>query len=241
MAASKALISRFSCFVAFLPAVGAAGPAFSYDASWYRAKGWSGEYPNGFTLATDVTLNIRATPDLDAPRSKSCVLRKGSTYHQWNKKRVVSDRLEFISFTKIKTYELKESLKVEVSRESDGRDTSIEFKKGDRWSYLAYLAEGSFLIKFGETVYVAGQDLYDESTEVEAPVKSDRNTYDEWLKLKCANGAVGWIFFNEIKNAPGFSTANLIGYGIASDLQSQPKAPSQRVILPSRSAMPHRD
>jgi hypothetical protein len=235
MAKAKALISRFSCFVAFLPAVGAAGPAFSYDASWYRARGWSGEYPNGFTMATDVTLNIRGSPDSDAPKSMSCVLTKGSTYHQWNKKRAVSDRLEFISFTKIKTYELGASFTAEVSRQSDGRDTTIEFKTGDRWSYLAYLAEGNFLIKFGDTVYVAGQDLYDESIEVRSPLKSDRSTYDEWLKLKCANGRVGWIFFNEIKNTPGFSAANITGYGVASDLQSQPTSPSQGAILSSPS------
>jgi hypothetical protein len=235
MAPAKALICRFSCFVAFLPAVGAAGPAFAYDASWYRANGWSGEYPDGFTMATDVTLNIRGSPDLDAPKSMSCALTKGSTYHQWNKKRSVSDQLEFIAFTKIRTYELRASFAAEVSRQSDGRDTTIEFKTGDRWSYLTYLAEGNFLIKFGDTVYVAGQDLYDESTEVEAPVKGDRSTYDEWLKLKCANGAVGWIFFNEVKNTPGFSRANISGYGAASDLQSQRKSPSQGVILSSPS------
>src|SRR5260370_4601556 len=213
MATAKALISRFSCFVAFLPAAGAAGPAFSYDACWDKARVWSGEYPDGFTMAADVTLNIRGSPDLDAPKPMSCVLRKGSTYHQWNKKRSVSDRLEFISFTKIKTYELKASFTAEVSRQSDSRDTTIEFKKGDRWSYLAYLAEGNFLIKFGDTVYVAGQDLYDESTDVEAPVKSGRSTNDEWLKLKCANGTVDWVCFNEVKNTPGFSKANISGYG----------------------------
>jgi hypothetical protein len=224
MATAKTLISRFSCFVAFLPAVGAAGPAFSYDASWYKAKSWSGEYPNGFTMTADVTISIRGSLDLDAPKSISCALKKGSTYHVWNKKRVVSDRLEFISFTKIETYELEARRAVEVRRKSGGRSTIIEFKKGDRWSYLAYLAEGSFLIKFGNTVYIAGQNLLEKSTEVEAAVKSEQSTYDEWLKLKCAHGTVGWIFFNEIKNAPGFSKANISGYGIASDLQSQAKS-----------------
>jgi len=146
--------------------------------------------------------------------------------------------LEFISFTKIKSYELGASFTAEVSRQSDGRDTTIEFKTGDRWSYLAYLAEGNFLIKFGHTVYVASQDLYDESIEVKSPLRSDRSTYDEWLKLKCANGTVGWIFFNEIKNTPSFSKANISGYGVASDLPSQPKSPSQQAILSSPS--PHR-
>src|SRR6266436_7022424 len=175
-------------------------PTAKYDASWYRANGWSGEYTDGFTMASNVTTKIRGSLNLDAPKSISCVLRKGATYHKWNKKRVTSDRLEFISFTKIAIYELEASRTVEVSRNSDGRETTIEFKKGDRWSYLVYLAEGNFLIKFGDTVYVAGQDLFEKSTEVEAPVKSDQSTYDEWLKLKCANGTVGWLFFNEIKN-----------------------------------------
>jgi len=155
MAMLKTWVSRFLCCAAFLPAVGA-GPAFSYDASWYRAKGWNGEYPDGFTVATDVTINIRGRVDLAAPKSISCALRKGATYHQWNKKRVVWDRLEFISFTKIMTYELQESSIVEVSRESNGDDITIEFKKGDRWSYLAYLGEGNFLIRFGNATYVAG-------------------------------------------------------------------------------------
>jgi hypothetical protein len=67
--------------------------------------------------------------------------------------------------------------------------------------------------------------LYEKSAKVEAPVNGDESTYDEWLGLRCVNGAVGWIFFNEIKDAPAFSAPNITGYGYASDLQSQPKAP----------------
>src|SRR6267154_4009891 len=147
-------------------------PTAKYDASWYKANGWSGEYPNGFTMASNVTTKIRGSLELDAPKSISCVLRKGATYHQWNKKRVISDRLEFISFTKIETYELDASFTVELRRQSDGDDS----------------------------------------------------TYDEWLKLRCANGAVGWILFNEIKDGPDFAAPNITGHGSASDLHSQPKA-----------------
>src|SRR5258708_39999980 len=100
-----------------------------YDASWYRANGWSGEYPDGFTIVSNVTTTIRGSLKSDAPKSISCVLRKGATYHQWNKKRVISDRLEFISFTKIETYELSASFTVELRRQSDGDDTTIQFKK----------------------------------------------------------------------------------------------------------------
>src|SRR5215470_12579568 len=90
------------------------GTTAKYDASWYRANGWSGEYPDGFTMASNVATKIRGSLNLDAPKIISCVLRKGATYHQWNKKRVISDRLEFISFTKIMTYELQEGSIVEV-------------------------------------------------------------------------------------------------------------------------------
>jgi hypothetical protein len=84
----------------------------------------------------------------------------------------------------------------------------------------------AFLIKFNDTIYIADQDLYEKSTKVEAPVEGAESTYDEWLKLRCANGAVGWILFNEIKDGPDFAAPNLVGYGYASDLQSQSKAPS---------------
>jgi hypothetical protein len=201
-------------------------PSAKYDASWYRANGWSGEYPDGFTMAGNVTTKIRGSPNLDSPKSISCVLRKGATYHQWNKNRVISDRLEFISFTKIETYDLNASFTVELRRQSDGDDTTIQFKKGDQWLYLAGPVEGKFLIKFDDTIYIADQDLYEKSTKSETPVNDDESTYDEWLKLRCANGAVGWILFNEIKDGPEFAAPNITGYASASDLQSQPKAAS---------------
>jgi hypothetical protein len=197
-----------------------------YDASWYRANGWSGRYPDGFTMASTVTTKIRGSLDFGAPKSIPCVLRKGATYHQWNKKRAISDRLEFVSFTKIETYELSASFTVELRRQSDGDDTSIQFKKGDEWLYLAGLAEGTFLIKFNDAIYIADQDLYEKSSKVEAAVNDAENGYDEWLKLRCANGVVGWILFNEIKDGHEFAAPNITGYGHASDLQSQPKAPS---------------
>jgi hypothetical protein len=37
-------------------------PAIAYDGSWYQNKGWSGEYPYGFTVASDVTIEIRENP-----------------------------------------------------------------------------------------------------------------------------------------------------------------------------------
>ncbi len=110
MATAKALISRFSCVVAFLPAVGAAGPAFSYDASWYKARGWSGEYPDGFTMAADVTLNIRGSPDLDT--------RSGPSRADWNLS--PSPRLRHTSLKRVLRLKFRAS-RTAVTRPSNSR------------------------------------------------------------------------------------------------------------------------
>jgi hypothetical protein len=186
-----------------------------YDSSWYMATGWSGEYPHGFTMATDVTINIRAMLDPDAPKSVSCFLRKGATYHEWNTGRVASDHLKFVSFTKIKTYVLKTDFTSYLERTSANRSVLIKFKKGDQYSYLFYIGEGNFLIRFRDTIYIAGEGLAEQSTEIGK--SSYDGGYNEWLKLQCANGAVGWILFSEIKDTRGFLEPNITDYGSASD------------------------
>jgi hypothetical protein len=217
-------MSRWLCFIGVLLAFGAVGPALAYDTSWHKEAGWSGEYPNGFTMEADVTIPIRASLDLNAPKSISCILKKGASYHEWNKKRVASDRLKFVSFTKIETYEVNADFTVRLERKSNHRDTVIKFKKGDRWSYLYYGGEGLFLMRFGGSDYFADQDLIANSTEVGSPI-DNKQGYDEWLGLKCANGAVGWILFREIRDTPGFGASNITGYGNAED---EPQSPPTR-------------
>jgi hypothetical protein len=211
----------------FLLVVTAAASANAYDASWYKGVGWSGEYPYGFTTTKDVTIQIRETLDPTAPTTISCDLKKGATYHQWNDDRVKSDGLEFISFTKIETYQVKSDFKDEVNPESEDRSIVMNFKKGDRWFFLKYFGEGAFLFKFNNKVYINGGGLFGQSTKIspngDQHSRSDEN-YNEWLKLKCANGVVGWIFVKDIKDAPGFSEANVMDYGKASDVsESTPK------------------
>jgi hypothetical protein len=211
--------------------------ANAYDAAWYKADGWSGEYPYGFTMAKDVTIKIREALDPDTPTTISCDLKKGATYHQWNADRVKSDQLEFVSFTKIATYEVKSDFRGEVTRESDGSNVSLMLKKGDRWFFLSYLAEGYFRFSVNNTVYTGEQVLIGKSTEI-SPTKNGQHTYDEWLKLKCANGAVGWIFVKDIKNASGFSEANIPDYGKASD-QSEPIRKTARIPAEPSSSPAH--
>jgi hypothetical protein len=208
---------RFALALMLVLIAAAHAPARAYDSSWHKATGWSGEYPNGFTIARDLTIDIRAMPDPDAPKSVACRLKKGATYHQWNSKRVAADHLEFISFTKIRTYRITDKLTVRLERQADGRQAAVTFRKGDTWSFLAALAEGSFLMKFNGEVYVAGQDMFARSTEVAKPGGDGESDYDEWLGLRCANGAVGWILAGEVKGKPGFGGPNITGYGAARD------------------------
>jgi hypothetical protein len=227
--AARTLMSRL-WFLAILILAGILdSPAVAYDGSWYKNQGWGGEYPYGFTVTNDLTINIRETPDPTVPTAISCQLKKGSTYHQWNAKRVKSDQLEFISFTKIEPYEIKAAFAFDVTRQSDRRRTRLSFFRGDKWYFLAYLAEGFFLLKFKDTIYVADESVIGKSTKLAAD-KSGELDYNEWLKLKCANGAVGWIFTKEIKSAAGFTEADTEEYGKASD---QPHVKPRITNIPS--------
>lgn len=191
-------------------------PAIACDGSWYQNKGWSGEYPYGFTVASDVTIEIRENPEPSAPETLACQLKKGATYHQWNTKRVKSDQLEFISFTKVEPYRVRSAFVADVTRYPNGPKARLNFKNGDNWFFVAYLGEGYFLLKFNDLIYVADQLLFSKSTKL-SPTKDGDRTYEEWLKLKCANGTVGWIYVEEIRENPTFAAADTTEYGKASD------------------------
>jgi hypothetical protein len=184
-------------------------------AGWYRQDGWSGEYPNGVTIAEQKRIMIRGRPDPANFPDISCELPKGATYHTWNKARVASDHLKFISFTRIESYRLAEDFRAQLERSSDHQQTVIVFKRADQWDYLAPQSEGTFLMRFAGVTYYADQELFDKSTKLgqaDQPI-----IQDEWMRLNCTNGAVGWILIREIKDLPGFSTANITAYGVARD------------------------
>jgi len=211
------------------------GPA-KYDASWYRAEYWGREYPNGFTVDDDVTLRIRATPAVGAQKSVSCALRKGATYHPWNKKRVAADHLKFVTFTRTVRFEITEDYSSDVWRFPGNVLMTLNFKKGDRWSFIAPGSEGFFLMRFGGKVYRAEQNLFGASAEVGGKPREEDGKEDdshEWVRLTCANGSAGWIFYDEIRGAPGFSSPDECGYGCAEDRKpgerpSPEKSPSDK-------------
>ncbi len=68
----------------------------------------------------------------------------------------------------------------------------------------------------GNTMYLAGQDLIDNSERLGESTDKPA-VQDEWLGLRCANGTAGWILLGEIKENPAFADPNVPGYGEASD------------------------
>lgn len=193
--------------------------AKAYDGTWHKQSSWSGEHPYGFTLKSNVTLSIRSELDPGAAKTVVCLLKKGATYHEWNKSRVRSDKLQFVSFTKIGTYELEKDFTAQARLETDNSDVSVHFRRGDSWSFLYYSGEGEFLFRFGNVNYIGDQDLLSSSKEVKVA-----EGYDEWLGLRCANGVSGWILTSEVKELPEFDTPNVKTYGDAADLPTASQA-----------------
>ncbi len=194
---------------------GFAQPALAYDSSWFRSDTWSGEYPNGFTMLADKSIAIRAEPDPAAPSNVTCDLKKNATYHPWNESRSRSDELKFVSFSKIAPYEMTKAYTAAVTRESDQAEVRLKLKKGARWNYLVYGAEGSFLMEYGGVRYFADQDLAEKARSLDP--SADEVKPDEWLGLVCANGSKGWLLMREIPEGSGFGSPNIKEYGAAED------------------------
>ncbi len=207
----------FAVLVFLNPVQSAPASASGYDASWYKAGFWAGEYPHGVTLKKNVTTQIRAEPDPHAARSIGCTLEKGATYHPWNEKRVVSSKLKFISYAPIVTYEIEKPSTITLRDEKTDTEVKLSFGKGDEWTYLTYYAEGMFKMAFKGTSYTAEQELIEASKEKGGKASQKARNVDEWLKLTCANGASGWLLLGEVLGQPGFSEPEILDYGKASD------------------------
>ena len=191
--------------------------ALAYDASWYKTDFWAGEYPHGFTLEKNVTAKIRAAPDPGAPRTIDCAMKKGATYHPWNSKRVAASKLEFMSYVPTETYVIKTPVTLTLRNEKTDTDKKISFNKGDEWTYLTYYAEGMFKMSFQGTHFTAEQDLFEASREQAVKGSHKDRVDDEWMKLTCANGKIGWLLARDVLGKPPYGSPNFIEYGVAKD------------------------
>ena len=191
--------------------------AFAYDATWYKTDFWAGEYPHGFTLEQSVTTLIRTAPDPQAPMTITCTMKKGATYHPWNRERVASSKLEFISYVPTETYVIKKPATFTLRNEQTDSDEKITLGAGDEWTYMTYYAEGMFKMSFKGTAYTADQDLMEASLEKDTRASTKVRFVDEWMKLTCANGASGWLLLGDVLSKPAYGGPNFVEYGVAKD------------------------
>jgi hypothetical protein len=207
-----------SSLVAGLALAFAAEPALAqstYDESWYRAPFWSGEYPNGFSVLKDVTVELRPALDPKADKTIACDLPAKATYQMWNNARVEDQGLHFVSFTKIEEYRITKDYTASLYDPSQGMNVDIALKPGDIWRDLAYYGEGAFLMEFDGVRYDGDQSLYDVSEAVK-----DEDGYEEWLRINCSNNQWGWLFMGDVAvDDVTFAGPNITGYGSAADLE----------------------
>lgn len=200
------LIAAFSLPVASL----------AYDPSWHRMEQWSGEYPGGFTMTGTRTIELRERPDPAAPRTVPCRFDKGATYHPWNRERIARQNLQFVSFTRTRDYVVQTGFAGDLLKAGTDEEVRIAFSAGDRWRYLAYLAEGRLLIDYQGSRYDGDQTLFEHSAPLSGGGAPEEG-YDEWMRVSCPGGAPGWLLMRDIAGAPGFGPPDIIGYGRAAD------------------------
>lgn len=186
-----------------------------YDDNWYRGDFWSGEYPDGFSVLKDTIVLLRPRLDPAVERSIECPLAAKATYQQWNIGRVAAEALDFVSFTEIVDMVVTEPYEATLYAETDSAETSVAFKAGDTWRYLAYYGEGAFLMQYKGVNYTGDQGL-DDASKV---VREGARGYDEWLRINCANNKWGWLYMGDVKvDDVTFGAPNITEYGSAADL-----------------------
>lgn len=187
----------------------------AYDDTWYRAPFWSGEYPDGFSVAKTTTVQLRPVLDAAAERTIACDLPQGATYQVWNGARVEEQGLTFISYTKIATYKIKSDYEATLYHTLDSTEAKVSFKAGDEWRYLVYYAEGTFLMEYDGVQYDGDQSMFDVSEQ-----EGDINGYEEWMRINCSNNQWGWLFMGDVTLDNGsFIGPNITEYGFAKDLE----------------------
>jgi hypothetical protein len=198
-----------------------AAPASGYDSSWYVSDFWSGEYPPGFSVTRPETaVRARRAMDKAAARDVECRIPYLAVIHPWNKRRIATSQLRFVSASKIVHLVAKEAF---VFQGVDAR-TKVPIKKGDTVDYIRNDAEGSFEVRIAGKQYTAGQDLFDHMEKV----ADDQFAEEDWVALTCVGGTRAWIFLADLGldsddpkvQAPGISGVGpgQTGYGKARDL-----------------------
>ncbi|MDA9009226.1 hypothetical protein N9K16_04620 [Alphaproteobacteria bacterium] len=182
----------------------------------YKTDFWSGEWPPGFTVQEDTYVSGRPSPDSTTSRTIRCSLEKSATYHPWNQKRSKADNLQFFTIQTTQAFVVKSAVNAYVSDPDTNEESTIQFKKGDEWTFLTYYGEGFYRMSFKGQDYVAEQDLSESSVETTAS-QSNEPVYEQWLGLPCDNNIFGWLLLEDLTGNDAIGEPNVPEYGAAVD------------------------
>ena len=200
----------------------------TYNHLWHKSDFWAGEYPNGLViLEQGVILQARVKMDPAIQPSVKCPVDYRGVYHPWNKIRVESESLKFITMTKVLSLNVTEHFDYSYKTEFDGDLKSISYHLGDSIEYLGYLSEG-----FGQ-IDIGGQPI-------EIPISTLHEMTDlypqdplshSWIELDC-KGTTGFILISDLEGRKDVVIGNdgIDEYGVAFDLtedQSKPVTTSE--------------
>lgn len=188
----------------------------SVEKTVYTTDFWSGEWPPGFTVQENTFFKGRLFPDASTSKTIECSLKKGATYHPWNQDRSQTDKLQFVTIQTTQDFVVKSSVNAYVSDPDTNEESTIQFKKGDEWTFLTYYGEGFYLMSFNEQHYVAEQDLSENSEETTAS-QSGESIYEEWLGLPCDDDNRGWLLLEDLTGNKAIGEPNVTEYGAAVD------------------------
>jgi hypothetical protein len=192
-----------------------------YEDAWFWSKGWSGEYPPGFSVTkSHITVMARSAMVKDMPREVACELPYLAVIHPGNPERIRKNDMQFFSATKV--------IKMIAKEEFDFGD-DVEVKKGERIEYIRNLSEGDFSIRIYVETYTADQSLW---AFVDKPAR-DQFVEEDWVLLTCQGGNSAYIFLDDVRIKgpnytlsfpPGISVAESFDGGQSRDLTEQEAA-----------------
>ena len=194
--------------------------AGGYDSSWYKAKRWSGEYPDGVSVVkTGINVKGRTSLSKELKPTVNCDLPYRAVFQPWNARRAQISHVSFYTLSKIQTLVAKEDFDF-VADYQTGKKLAIQ--KGQAIEFLMYDQEGFFLVRINGEEYSADTSLFTHIEGYTGETFSIAQDSDEWLRLTCKNGNRAWLLVEELKSVRGIvMDGNIKDYGTSRDLTAR--------------------
>jgi len=201
-----------------------------YEAVWYHADFWPGEYPPRFSVTKDeVVLIGRAHMKLTSPKDVYCPVPKFATYSPWNSARNTADKLQYKTVSKPSVLTITDTVEVLALTENEQVEVTLNLQKGDTLQFLVYHAEGFGLYRYNDNNFVIDQGDFKGKEQFEENARKN----DLWVEMPAEHGNRCWILYSDAIAVDGIIEPNIEGYGIANDLPDPEKLSLDGVVFVS--------